>query len=165
MTSMSAWNDMMDQFLTELTKTFPEEPAIKKYKTSFELIRKANPRKVIEGFMESVRNFNDKIMSKDESFFLESADSIEFIKDLNIKNHWNDSLSTNTKDAIWQYLQTLTILGTTLTALPASALSQIESVAESMANNIQGGQDGGFDPSALTGLFSSLAGMLGGEKK
>ena len=32
---MGAWNDMMGQFLTELVQTFPEEPAIKKYMTSF----------------------------------------------------------------------------------------------------------------------------------
>jgi len=163
MTSMGAWNDMMGQFLTELTRTFPEEPAIKKYATSFELIRVANPRLAIDGFMNGIRSYQDKIMQKDESFFLDTANQSEFLKDLNITKHWDSSLSTGTKDAIWQYLQTLSILGTTLTALPADALSQIEKVAESMAKNIQDGD--GINESALTGLFSSLAGMLGGEKK
>jgi hypothetical protein len=160
---MGAWNDMMGQFLTELVTTFPEEPAIKKYKTSFELIRKTNPRLAIEGFMRAIRECQDQIMQKDESFFLSTSDQNEFQAELNIAKHWNDSLSSNTKDAIWQYLQTLSILGTTLTALPADALSQIENVAESMAKNIQDGN--GINESALTGLFASLAGMLGGEKK
>jgi len=160
---MGAWNDMMGQFLTELVTTFPEEPAIKKYKTSFELIRKTNPRLAIEGFMRAIRECQDQIMQKDESFFLSTSNQNEFLAELNIAKHWNDSLSTNTKDAIWQYLQTLSILGTTLTALPADALSQIENVAESMAKNIQDGN--GINEGALTGLFASLAGMLGGEKK
>ena len=163
MTSMGAWNDMMGQFLTELVQTFPEEPAIKKYMTSFELIRKTNPRLAIEGFMKAIKDCQEKIMQKDESFFLSTSNQNEFLRELNIAKHWNDSLSAATKDAIWQYLQTLSILGTTLIALPADALSQIESVAESMAKNIQDGD--GINEGALTGLFSSLAGMLGGEKK
>ena len=35
MTSVTAWNDMMEQFLVELGCTFPEEKAVKKYQTSF----------------------------------------------------------------------------------------------------------------------------------
>jgi hypothetical protein len=92
-------------------------------------------------------------------------ESVEFLKEINIKKHWTADLSENTKDAIWQYLQTLYILGTTITMIPPEALDMIENVATDCATNIQNG--GQLDPSALTGLFSSLGGMLGGslEKK
>jgi hypothetical protein len=166
MTSISAWNDMMEQFLNELLQTFPEEKAIKKYYTSFDLLRKSNARTCIDGYMKEAGKVQDKIMAKDESFFL-SNDYKGIIAELNIKQHWTAELSPNTKDAIWQYLQTLYILGTTITMVPPETLSMIENIASDCASNMQGG-DGGFDPSALSGLFSSLGGMLGdasSEKK
>jgi len=167
MTSISAWNDMMTQFISELLSTFPEEKSIKKYQTSFDLLRKSNPRKCIEGYMAEVTPVQDKIMSKDESFFLDSnSNTSELIRDLNIAKYWTPELSQNTKDAIWQYLQTLYILGTTITMIPQETLNSIEKIATDCADNMQNG--GQFDPSALTGLFSSLGGMLGNgsaEKK
>ena len=167
MTSISAWNDMMVQFINELRSTFPEEKSIKKYQTSFDLLKKTNPRKCVEGYMAEVTPVQDKIMSKDESFFLDSnSNTSELIRDLNIAKYWTSDLSQNTKDAIWQYLQTLYILGTTITMIPQETLNSIEKIATDCADNMQNG--GQFDPSALTGLFSSLGGMLGNgsaEKK
>ena len=166
MTSVSAWNDMMEQFLTELESTFPEEKAILKYKTSFDLLRKSNPRKCVEGYMTNITPLQAKVMAKDESLFFDETEASSLLSDLNIRTHWTPELSQNTKDAIWQYVQTLYILGTTITMIPPEALGMIESVAQNCATNIQAG--GQMDESALTGLFSSLSGMLGGgqvEKK
>ena len=165
MTSISAWTDMMFQFLDELISTFPEEKAMKKYKTAFELVKKSNPRKCVESYMAAIAPFQEQIMAKNEDFFLESTnpDATGFLKDLNIKEHWTNELSSNTKDAIWQYLQTLYILGTTITMIPQEALNMIESVASNCADNMKDG--GQLDPSALTGLFNSLGGMLGGGKE
>jgi hypothetical protein len=168
MTSVSAWNDMMEQFLNELQSTFPEEKAIKKYQTSFDLLRKSNPRKCVDTFMGSASQFQDKIMSKQDDFFIgENSHNFAFIKDLNIKNHWTPQLSEKTKDAIWQYLQTLVILGSTITMIPQETLSSIETIATDCANKMQSA-DGSFDPNALSGLFSSIGGMMGNgllEKK
>ena len=167
MTSISAWNDMMTQFINELHSTFPEEKAIKKYQTSFDLLRKSNPRKCVEGYMAEVTPVQDKIMAKDESFFLDPKSiKSELIKELNIAKYWTPELSQNTKEAIWQYLQTLYILGTTITMIPQETLNSIETIASDCADKMQNG--GQFDPSALTGLISSLGGMLGNgtaEKK
>lgn len=43
MTAVTAFNDMMGQFLVELHKTFPEEKGIKKFMTSFDLLKSTNP--------------------------------------------------------------------------------------------------------------------------
>jgi hypothetical protein len=168
MSSVSAWNDMMEQFLTELGCSFPEEKAIKKYQTSFDLLRKSNPRKCVEGFMAEASKVQEKIMNKEDSFFLDSKNqNISFIKDLNIRTHWTPELSEKTKDAIWQYLQTLIVLGTTITMIPQETLNSIESIASECANNMQSG-NAGLDPSVLSGLFSSISGIMGNgllEKK
>ena len=70
MTSITAFNDMMGQFLMELHTTFPEEKGLKKYMAAFEIMRSANGKLIIEGFMNSVKPYVDKINARDETFFL-----------------------------------------------------------------------------------------------
>ena len=143
MASVSAFNDMLSQFLVELHKTFPDETGIKKMTTSFEMLKKTNPRLIVDGFMKGVTPYADKISAKDESFLLEEIEKIDLLKDLNIKNYW-DRMSVNTKAATWQYLQTLYMLGTTITAIPAETLSLIEGIAKDCADKMEtnGGEIG-----------------------
>src|SRR5210317_1662849 len=136
MASVTAFNDMLTQFLVELHKTFPEEKGIKKMTASFEMIKEANPRLVVDGFMKGVTPYADKISAKDESFLLEEIENIDFLKELNIKSYW-DKMSANTKSATWQYLQTLYMLGTTITAIPADTLNLIEGIAKDCADKMQ----------------------------
>src|SRR6056300_341481 len=88
MTSVTAFNDMMSQFLMELHKTFPEEKGLKKYITAFEMLKETQPKKVVESFMENITPYADKISSRDESFFLADSNTIEFLKPLNITTCW-----------------------------------------------------------------------------
>ena len=162
MTSISAFNDMMGQFLMELHKTFPEERGLKKYIAAFELMRTANPKLLVEGFMENVAPHVDKINSRDDSFFLEHAGSIEFLKDINLKDCWPKA-SDGTRDAIWQYLQTLYMLGTTITSIPPETLSMIETVAKQCADKMQNEDgDAEFDEGKL---MQSMQGLLSGMLK
>jgi hypothetical protein len=160
MASVTAFNDMLSQFLVELHKTFPEEKGIKKMTTSFELIKQTNPRLIVDGFMTGVTPYADKISGKDESFLLEEIETIDFLKDLNIKSYWS-RMSESTKGATWQYLQTLYMLGTTINSIPADTLSMIEGIAKECADKMQ--TDGGdLDQDALMKMMGS---MLGGMNK
>ena len=160
MASVTAFNDMLSQFLVELHKTFPDEKGIKKMTASFEVIKQSNPRLVVDAFMKGVTPYADKISAKDESFLLEEIEKIDFLKDLNIKSYWT-RMSANTQAATWQYLQTLYMLGTTINAIPADTLSQIENIAKGVADKMQ--SDGGeLDQDALMQMMS---GMLGGMGK
>ena len=84
--------------------------------------------------MKAVGPIQSRIMSRDETVM--SDVTCEFIQDLKIKNIWTPDLSENTKNAIWQYLQTLIILGSTISALPQEALTAIEAVAKQCAENM-----------------------------
>ena len=161
MASVSAFTDMMSQFLVELHKVFPQEKGIKKFMAQLELAKTANPRLVVDGFMKGITPYADKISNKDESFLLNEVDNIEYLKDLNLKENWNDSLSSNTKDAIWQYLQTLYMLGTTITAIPAETLSMIEGIAKDCADKMEN-EGGELDEAALMKTMNS---MFGGMSK
>jgi len=150
---------MMSQFLVELHKVFPQEKGIKKFMAQLELAKTANPRLVVDGFMKGITPYADKISNKDESFLLNEVGNIEFLKDLNLKDNWNDSLSSNTKDAIWQYLQTLYMLGTTITAIPAETLSMIEGIAKDCADKMEN-EGGVLDEAALMKTMNSMFGGM-----
>jgi hypothetical protein len=156
MTSVSAFNEMMGQFLVELHKTFPEEKGLKKCLSAFDLMKETNPRLVVDGFMASVTPFADKISAKDDTFFINESKNLDFMKDVNLEKHWS-SCSQNTKDAIWQYIQTLYMLGTTISSIPEDTLSMIEKVAKQCADKMK--DDGSeLDESAL---MKTMQGMLG----
>ena len=158
MASVTAFNDMLSQFLVELHKTFPDETGIKKMTTSFELLKTTNPRLIVDGFMKGVTPFADRISAKDENFILEEIEKIDMLKDLNIKNYWA-RMSPATKAATWQYLQTLYMLGTTITAIPAETLSLIESIAKDCADKMQT-EGGELDQDALMKMMGSMLGGL-----
>jgi hypothetical protein len=161
MTSVSAFNEMMDQFMIELKQTFPEEKVIGKYYTGFDLLRKSNPRMCVTSFMEEVSQYASYIMNKDESLFLDEKFTIPAVlEEMHIRAHWTPELSQATKDAIWQYLQTLYMLGTTIVNIPSDTLNMIENVAKQCAETMQG--NGGIDEKAL---MSSMSGLFGGLLK
>jgi hypothetical protein len=164
MASVSAFNEMMGQFLMELHKTFPEEKGLKKCMSAFDLMKETNPKLVVDGFMTGVTPYADKISAKDDRFFLEESKNLDFMKGVNLTDHWS-SCSENTKNAIWQYVQTLYMLGTTIKSIPEETLSMIETVAKQCADKM--GEDGTeLDEDALMKTMQGLmGGMLGGGKK
>ena len=159
MASVTAFNDMLSQFLVELHKTFPDETGIKKMTTSFEMLKQTNPRIIVDGFMKGVAPYADRISVKDEKFILEEIEKIEMLKDLNIKSYWA-RMSPATKAATWQYLQTLYMLGTTITAIPAETLSLIEGIAKDCADKMQT-EGGEIDQDALMKMMGSMLGGMG----
>jgi hypothetical protein len=167
-TTAQAFNDMMQQFLDELVLTFPDEKKLVKYQNTFMLLRKAQPKKPMKEFMESIGPHANHLMQKNEEFFKTHAAEIPFLDELDIARLWNDNLSENTKGAIWQYLQTLYILGTTINSLPAETLTMIESVAQKCAEQIQENAttpEGTLDESALMNTMSGLmSNLLKGAK-
>ena len=158
MTSVNAFNDMLGQFLVELHKTLPEEKDVKKMMTSFEVLRTTSPRLVVDGFMKGVSPYADRISAKDETFLLNEIDTIDFLKELNIKSYWT-RMSTGTKDATWQYLQTLYMLGTTITSIPADTLNLIEGIAKDCAEKMET-EGGELDQAALMKMMGSMLGGL-----
>ena len=156
MASVSAFNEMMANFLGELGKAFPEEKGIKKFETSFDLLRKSNPRKIVETYMAHVSPYAERISQHDASLLDED---IGFLKELNMKNNW-EKASQATRGAIFQYMQTLYMIGVTITSIPAETLTAIEGLAKDCAAKMEaeGGADGGgLNPEAL---MKMLGGML-----
>ena len=158
MASVQAFNSVMDEFLNELKETFPEEKKIAVYYNSFLTLKKTNPRKVLELFMNQASPKASLITSRDEKLFTENED---IIPDVQLSKLWNDNLDNETKSAIWQYLNTLFVLGTTINTIPSNLLSTIEGVAEQCASqmNEEGAAENGTPD--MGALFAGMQNMIG----
>lgn len=154
MTTVKAFNEMYGQFLEELVQTFPDQEAIK-------TVRDA-PRgpSTFTQFMSEMGPWASQLMAKNPEFFCEAN---EFVKRLNLHAVWTlDDTSENTKGAIWQYLQTMYILGNTMSMFPPETLSMIESAAEACAKNMQAQGTGANEKDLMAGMNSMLAQLMGG---
>jgi hypothetical protein len=155
MTTLSAFNEMLGQFLGELAQTFPDEPKIKEAQAA-----PAN-RESFDKFMRDITPWTNQMMAKDAAFFCETN---TVVANLNLHEIWKTAECTDgTKAAIWQYFQTLYMLGTTINMFPPETLSMIEAAAENCAKNMKKSPDGQVDEASLmAGMNSMLSQMLGG---
>ena len=156
MTTLSAFNEMLGQFLGELAQTFPDEPKIKEAQAA-----PAN-RESFDKFMRDITPWTTQMMAKDSAAFF--CDTNAVVANLNLHEIWKtDECTENTKAAIWQYFQTLYMLGTTINMFPPETLSMIEAAAENCAKNMKKKPDGQVDEASLmAGMNSMLSQMLGG---
>jgi hypothetical protein len=153
MTTILAFHEMMGQFLGELANVFPEEPAIQAALTA------PRDRATFDEFMKNMRNWSTQMMQKSDSFWVEEN---AFVKGLNMHVIWKtDACTPNTKAATWQYLQSLYMIGTTMSMFPPETLAMIESAAENCAKNMQQG-GGAIDENALNGMLAQMLGGGGG---
>ena len=146
MTTVKAFDDMMGQFLGELAGTFPDEPP----KTGVDC----------PTFMKQIASWTPRMTARDEAFFSEDN---EFVKSINLHAIWKrEDCTENTKQAIWQYLQSLYMIGTTMSMFPPETLSAIEAAAENCAKNMKMGPNGQIDEKSLmAGVNSMLSQMMG----
>ena len=133
MSSLSSFLMLMEQFLTELECTFPENSSIKVYKTHFETLKSTNPRMILDNFMSEIKPVSEYIVNKNEAVF--DLD-VELIKKLKLKELWESGISDSTKDAIWSHMNTLYVFGSTLTMIPDNMMASIESLAQQCAQNM-----------------------------
>lgn len=155
MTTLAAFNEMMGQFIGELAQTFPDEPKIKEFQAA------PKDRASFDAFMKDITPWVSQMMGKDPAFFCEAN---PVAASMNLHEIWGSPDCTeNTKAAIWQYYQTLYMLGTTINMFPPETLSMIESAAEKCAKNMKTAPNGQMDEAALmAGMNNMLSQMLGG---
>ena len=71
MSVLTAFNNHFIEFLEDVSSIFPDDKDIKRTKTSLELLKKANPRIIIQVWKQQIANvYREKIELGDISFFL-----------------------------------------------------------------------------------------------
>lgn len=155
MTSVKAFNTLMQQFLDELSRVFPKDVRLKTYAAQFPMLCQANIRKPMEVFMEAYSGQQEKVRNKDETLF--DAVPTLFNGNIDVKSMWA-LCDAPTKEAIWKYLQHLMFMATTVSLIPPDMLAMIESVAQDCAQKFE---DGKMDPSQVFNMLPQLLETMG----
>lgn len=148
MSTVQAFNTMLKNFLEELADVFPEETQIRLFLDGFDPLVALNPRGPLEMFIEALTPHAGLAMAKDPSIF----QKLQFPGGIDFNKLWNSDISDNTREAIWQYINLLFVLGTTVQSMPPEMLQSIETVAKNCAEQMQSGQ---LDFSALGSMLMS----------
>jgi hypothetical protein len=159
MTTLQAFNTLLRNFLHELTQTFPEDSTLAVSLDGLDTLAKMNARKPLEIFMEAIGAHAQLLLTKDPALF---ATPLELPGNLDLKTYWDSpGLSQASRDAIWQYLQQLYLLGSTVSALPPDMLTAIEGMAQECAGKIERGE---ADLGSITNMLLSggLGNLMGG---
>jgi hypothetical protein len=110
------FNDLFEEFLEKIITAFPNDK-LKTYRRGFLLLKTTSPRTPVNLFMAGCINFKKEIIARDDVFFLKNNTVQEkakmfgnFTDDCGLDTYWNE-LSQTTKKAVWDYIQSLFVLG------------------------------------------------------
>jgi hypothetical protein len=165
MTTVAAFNALFKSFVEDLSCTFPEERRLALFCESFDDLVKVNARKPLELFVAAMAPHAQLVMTKDPALFDQPLEV-----GIDISALWKSKdVSDVSREAIWKYLHSLFLLGTTAVHVPPQLLETIESVAQTCADRMQSGGDGGehgMDLAGMASMFvngmSSISGGNGG---
>lgn len=113
MSYLSAFNQQLVNFIEELHNLFPKDNEISLALNTVYLLKKTNPKKIIEFFRDYFMPYEDKIKKMDVSFFIKKDydnEVSDYVKSLNVitnlKKYW-DIMSQQSKKNIWIYMNVL----------------------------------------------------------
>ena len=117
-TNLSAFNTQIFRLVDELIEIYPEDFDFKTFKNSLDMLKRANARAPLELFQQHIYVHKEKIINKDESFFLNNDftsqvgenNSEKFLQIVSkLKQYWQE-MSSNTKENIWKYFNVFIVL-------------------------------------------------------
>uniref|UniRef100_A0A6C0BPC9 Uncharacterized protein n=1 Tax=viral metagenome TaxID=1070528 RepID=A0A6C0BPC9_9ZZZZ len=142
--SICAWNEYLKTFVNELCETFPECPDLFVLLGAVDAKISEDEYSVLETFLGEIEPHTEALTNMDENFFLNS--DIDFLKKLGVKQYWTPDLEPETKQAIWQYLQTLLVMGKTIKSVPPEMLRMLENYATKITAQMDNGE---IDPNSM----------------
>ena len=108
------FNKVVNNFLNDLSSILPKEKDILVFQSQISVMEMVDPSKMIKSFIKFAFPFKDKIVNKDEKFFLgEGNVPIEadyMSESIHLKKLWENKLSDENKEIVWKYFQVLTVL-------------------------------------------------------
>ena len=126
-TNIEYFNSTLKLFITNVSKIYPEyDDILKEYYKDLLENDSCNDDKYVKRFMRKFTDYKEIISTKNNDLFNES---ICFLKNVDFKDIWeNEKTDDSIKDTIWDYLQTLYVIGETI----ISDSNKIKSLVESL---------------------------------
>jgi hypothetical protein len=107
---LDAFFNQFLSFLGELKEMYPEDPEFPGFVTALTLIRNTNPMLAVNYIKtEIVDPYQEKIVARDESFFMEQ-DYTQKNADMNViykLKEYVREMTPGSKEVVWQYIELL----------------------------------------------------------
>jgi hypothetical protein len=119
---IDTFNSLFFDFLNDLSVLFPNDRTLSFCKSSASAIRMVDAKFIVKEFKAGIAPFTDRILKKDEEYFMKSEFVENFgndhyiINEINrVINIWKDPNTTkDTKKMVWDYVLKLTKLSKTI---------------------------------------------------
>lgn len=129
-TAFQAFNSLLEMFLKELYKGFPQhQDLIAKAEDLLGIAVRANYRTPTELFSKHAMPFVPRIMARDETV-LKDFDATGTIA-IPLAPMWKDA-DDEAKEVIWQYLYSIAFMGMGLSQLDEQGLAMVEGLVKSI---------------------------------
>jgi len=119
-TVLTKFNNTIEQLIDALIDRYDYNSDLKREltltKERFVILRKTNPRKVIEGVLFFVYPYKKQIMENDSDFFIrknfeeDTKDEGHLVKALKLKELWENDMDENTKNTIFNFFKVFIVL-------------------------------------------------------
>ena len=139
-TNIEYFNSTLKLFVNNIIKFYPEyKETLDDYYSDLLNSQNSNDDKHIKRFMRKFSEHKEKISTKDDSLFDES---ICFIKNVDFKVLWcMEKTDTLIKDKVWDYLQTLFVIGDTIITDSNKIKSLVENLKKKRDNDGDGNDE------------------------
>ena len=107
---ITVFNKLMMEIVEMLADKFPMDKDVDYAKSQLEIAMSVSTRSTISTYMETTRPYLEKILNKDEDFFLEKADKTSALRDLGLGSKWRQ-LTPTEKSIMWRNIQKMIVLG------------------------------------------------------
>lgn len=105
---VSAFNNLLHDTMSLVSKKFPNDKELDYTKSQIELSLSMSPFVTITTFVTNAMPYVDEINKRDETYFLSKANNRSIL--LNLSDKWRD-LTDSEKDKIWSNIQKMLRLG------------------------------------------------------
>ena len=141
MSVLDEFNKTLDEFINKMINQFPQENKLKSYYSAYKVTKMYDKSMPIKIFMGGCLEFKEQIKRRDSEFFTKRKTFVNKVKqassftdDTGLVNYW-ENLSESSKTAIWDYMQTLFVMGEMYINKDNSIVEKINSVYNNMNFN------------------------------
>ena len=136
---LNKFNTILEEFIVKMRDSFPDESKLRTYYNAFKVSKMYSVELPIKIFMGGCIDYADQIKSRDAEFFMNQKRFVDkcvrassFSNDIGLKDRWISTPET-TKKSIWDYVQTLFVLGEMYVNKDTNVISEINKIYHSMS--------------------------------
>lgn len=134
------FNKTLEEFIMKSMNQFPNETKLKTYYSAFKVSKLYDKTLPIKIYMGGCLTYEEQIKNRDSEFFVNKKTFREgivkctsFTDDIGLVNYWH-SLDESSRSAIWEYIQTLFVMGKMYIDNDTTLINKINSIYNNLSH-------------------------------